>query len=78
MSTDDSSQSGSPTEAMSEAAIEAVHSIVLKSRRSTIRYIAETLEMSYGSVQTIIFDNLGMSTLTARWVPRMLTADIQV
>ena len=35
--------------------------------------IAQALDISHGSVSTILHDRLGMCKLTARWVPRSLS-----
>ena len=44
-------------------------------RRRDCRSIASEVGRSFGAVQTILTDSLGMSKLSARWVPRMLTDD---
>ena len=40
-----------------------------------MRSIASEVGISFGAVQTILTDILGMSNVSARWVPRMLTDD---
>ena len=52
-----------------------VHDFIIKDRRTTIKHIVESLEISYGVVYCIIYDHLGLVKLSARWVPRMLTDD---
>ena len=37
--------------------------------------IASEVGISFGAVQSILTDILGMSKVSARWVPRMLTDD---
>ena len=44
-------------------------------RRPDLRGIASEVDISFGAVQTILTDILGMSKVSARWVPRMLTDD---
>jgi len=44
-------------------------------RRSKAVDIARTVKISCGSIETIIHDHLKMSKVSARWVPRNLTAD---
>ena len=40
-----------------------------------MRDIARQISISVGAVQSILTDVLGMSEVSARWVPRMLTKD---
>ena len=40
-----------------------------------MRSIAGEVGISFGAVQTVITDILGMPKVSARWVPRMLTDD---
>ena len=44
-------------------------------RRQDLRSIASEVGMRFGTVQSILTDVLGMSKVSARWVPRMLTDD---
>ena len=44
-------------------------------RRGSLHEIARQIGISFGSVQFILTDILGMSKVSARWVPRMLTKD---
>ena len=44
-------------------------------RRRDLQSIASELGISFGAVQSILTDILGMSNVSARWVPRMLTED---
>ena len=50
--------------------------MILKDRRATIRYVAECMKLSSVTTHHIIADVLGYNKLCARWVPRMLTAEI--
>ena len=40
-----------------------------------LQSIASKVGISFGAVQSILTDILGMSKVSARWVPRMLTGD---
>ena len=40
-----------------------------------MRSVASEVGISFGAVQTILTDILGLSKVSARWVPRMLTDD---
>ena len=55
--------------------VEMVHSLVMRDRRRNLRDIASELGLSFGAVHSILTDILGMSEVSARWVPRMLTED---
>ena len=44
-------------------------------RRKDLRSIASEVGMGFGAVQLIVTDILGMSKVSSRWVPRMLTDD---
>lgn len=72
-STNDDPRTGRPTSAVTQQMIKKVENIVLADRRVTIRFIAEELKISIGSVHNIIHDHLGMKKVSARWVPRMLS-----
>lgn len=73
-SLEDDPRVGRPRDATSDEKVEAVHSTVLNDRRVTVRYLAEIVGISKDSVATILSDRLHMKKLSARWVPRMLTA----
>ena len=49
-----------------------MHDLVIEDRRVSIKWISETLCISYGSV--FLIDKLGLKN-SAQWVPRMLTPD---
>ena len=74
-SVEDDARSGRPRTSTSDVQIDAVRNMVLADRRVTIQHIAETLGISFGSVQTILTGVLHMSKLSARWVPRMLNEE---
>lgn len=72
-STNDDPRPGRPTTVVTEQMIKKIENIVLSDRRVTVRFIAEEVKISIGSVQNILHDHLGMKKVSARWVPRMLT-----
>ena len=41
----------------------------VKGRRLTVKQIAANASISIGSVDTILYDNLKMRKVSARWVP---------
>jgi histone-lysine N-methyltransferase SETMAR len=76
-STEDEHRSGRPVEASTDETVESVQDMILKDRRLTVRHIAECLKLSTGTTHHIISENLGYNKVCARWVPRMLTADMK-
>jgi len=61
---------GAPKTATTEDNVTKTHDLVLADRRLKIREIAETQGMSKDRVGHILHEILGMSKLSARWVPR--------
>ena len=53
--------------------VEIIYSVKLNDGRVTVKHIADTFGISFGSVYVVLADILGMSKSGARWVPRMLT-----
>lgn len=74
-SVQDDARCGRPTTAVNEDNVEAVEDFIMRDRRVSVRHIAAAMDMSIGSVETIIHDQLHMSKVSARWVPRMLTPE---
>ena len=67
---------GRPKEVTSQKMIDKIHDIVLNNdRQLKVREISETVNISVGRVWHILNQCLGMRKLSARWVPRFLTAD---
>ncbi len=54
--------------------IEAVRSVIEADRRITMAEIKIETGLSHGTINRIIHQDLQMSKLSARWVPRLLTA----
>ena len=52
--------------------IDRVERLVLNSRRIKVAELASECGISNGSVYTIIYEHLGMSKVSTRWVPRNL------
>ena len=55
--------------------ISRVNDIVNEDRRVSISEICDRTHLGYGTVQRILTDDLGMHRVSARWIPRMLSAD---
>ena len=73
--TDDDERSGRLNSAVILENIKEVHKMVLADRNLKLYEIADTLNISEGSVFTILHDHLSMRKLCSKWVPRMLTVD---
>ena len=63
----------SPRTSRSEDMIARVEQMVMEDRLLTVRQIAANAGISFGSVGTILHDDLKLRKVSARWVPRMLT-----
>ena len=74
-SIEDDARTGRPKDATTDENVEIVHNLVMCDRRRYLRRIASEVGISFGAVQTIITDILGMSKVSARWVPKMLSDD---
>ena len=73
--TEDAERSGGPNEVVTPETIKKVHQIVFENRRLKLREIADTLKISYGSVNAILHEHLSMRKLLSKWVRRLLTVD---
>ena len=61
-----------PADVISQEMINHVERLVLNNRRIKVAELASECGISNGSVYTIIHEHLGMSKVSARWVPRNL------
>ena len=75
ISTSDAERPGRPKEVTSQNMIDKIHDIVLNDRRLKVREKNETVNISVRREWHILHECLGMRKLSARWVPRLLTAD---
>ena len=74
ISTSDAERPGRPKEVTSQEMIDRIH-IILNDRRLKVREISETVNISVGRVWYILHECFDMRKPSARWVPRLLTAD---
>ena len=72
---EDDGRSGRPIDATTDENVKVVHTLVMCDRRRNLRSIASEVAICFGVVQSILTNILGMSKVSARWVPRMLTDD---
>ena len=71
-SLEDDPRPGRPADVTSQEMIDRVERLVLNSRQIKVAELASECGVSNGSVYTIIQQHLGMSKVSARWVPRNL------
>ena len=55
-----------------------IHNIITQNRRLKVREIADMVNISTERVDNILSKELGLSKLSARWVPRLLTTDLKL
>ncbi|KAL0822131.1 hypothetical protein ABMA28_004265 [Loxostege sticticalis] len=73
---EDDQRTGRPSTSVTEENVKKVEKMVLEDRRITIKYLAETLKISFGSIQSILTNSLGFKKVSARWRNlEMLTSD---
>ena len=72
ISLEDDPRSGRPADVIKQEMIDRVERLVLNDRRIKLDELATECGISHGSVSTIIHEHLGMSKVSARWVPRNL------
>ena len=68
-------RSGRPSTSRNPHVIEKVSNLIMSDRRLTIREIEEEVGISYGSVQAILTEDLGMRRVAAKFVPKLLSPD---
>jgi histone-lysine N-methyltransferase SETMAR len=73
----DSPRPGQAHRVVTPEAIAAVKAIVKENRRVTVDEIAAHMDMSQGSAHHIVHDILHFHKVSARWVPRQLTANLK-
>ena len=64
--------SGRLSRSLTKDHVAAVQKAIDRDRRVTIDAIAEEVGISHGNVHTFLWQNLGLSKLSVRWVPRLL------
>lgn len=72
-SLDDDERSGRPLEVTSQEMVKKVEDALIENGRLKLKEIAQMYNISETTSFKIIHDHLGMSKVSARWVPRMLT-----
>ncbi|XP_067667528.1 histone-lysine N-methyltransferase SETMAR-like [Haliotis asinina] len=73
-SLDDEPRSDRPSEVTQPEVIAAIEKGILADRRVKVSELSLEFQITVGSVEKIIHDHLGMCKVSARWVPRNLSA----
>ena len=66
---------GHPKDATADENVKGMHNFVMCDKRRDPQSIAIKMGISFGAVQSILTDILGMSKVSARWMLQMLTDD---
>jgi hypothetical protein len=74
-SVDDDERSGRPSTSTTPENIAKVREAILADRRRTIHDVREIVGLSCGTVQRILWDDLNMRRIAAKFVPRQLSND---
>ncbi|XP_018405256.1 PREDICTED: putative uncharacterized protein FLJ37770 [Cyphomyrmex costatus] len=69
---EDDARPGRPSTSKTDENVDEIRQLLIENRKLTIREIAETTNISFGSVQSILREDLGLSRVTARLVPKEL------
>lgn len=69
----DEHRSGRPVEVSTPSLVTRIDNIIREDRRVTVELIAETVQVSVGTVHNIISDKLKYRKTSARWVPKELS-----
>ena len=68
----DDVRTGRPSTSTTDKKIEAVKKVILDNRRITIREMADDVDISLGSCQTIFTDVPGMKRAATKIIPKLL------
>ena len=74
-SVEDEESLGHPSASKTQGIVERVREMIQSNRQLTLRKISEDLNIFYGSVQNILTTDLNMRRVSAKFVPRVLTAE---
>ena len=74
-SVEDDGRPGRPKDTIADENVKVVYTLAMCDKRRDLRSIASEVGISFGVVHSILTDILGMSKLSARWVPQTLTDD---
>ena len=72
---EDDPRPGRPSTSHTEETVARVREIIRADRRLTIREVAEEVRIAFGTCQKILTEDLRMRCVTAKFVPRLQTAE---
>ena len=72
---EDSERSGRPHTACTPENVDAVDQLIQENSRITLREIEKELDISRGTIHTIVSVHLQLTSLCSRWIPHALTAE---
>ncbi|KAJ8728788.1 hypothetical protein PYW07_006484 [Mythimna separata] len=73
-SIEDDPRAGGPICAATEENVKLVEKLVLEDARVRVKTLAKMTKLSVGTIHTILHERLNLSKVSARWLPRMLSA----
>jgi histone-lysine N-methyltransferase SETMAR len=71
----DDPRTGRPSSSKNKEIVELVQNLVEEDRRITVDVIANEVGISHGSAYSILTEDLGLSKLSAHWIPKALCKD---
>ena len=71
----DDSRAGRPSTSRNVEMVAKIRKIIRSDRRMTIRELSSECNISFGSCQTILTEDLGMRRVCAKMVPKLLSQD---
>jgi transposase len=72
---EDDERSGRPSTSSTPKNVETIRQLVHEDRQRTIKDIATIVNVSYGTLQTILTCDMNMHRVAAKFVPRLLTPE---
>jgi len=74
-SLEDDERSGRPSTSSTPKNVETIRRLVHEDRQRTIKDIVAIINVSYGTVQTVLTCDLNMHRVATKFVPRLLTPE---
>ena len=74
-SVESDTRSGRPSTSRNYELIDQVRTLVMQDRHVTVRELAEEIEISIGSVHSILTDDLAMRSVSTKFVPKLRTME---
>ena len=72
---EDAERSGRPKDVRNSFNIERVQTKIDQDHRQSVQQLAEALSINHNTVHQILTEDLGMTRVVARWVPKLLTQE---